>query len=466
MDPRIKHLVVLMLENRSFDHMLGFAGLPNVEGIPTDPSTLPPNLDYTHEPVHPNRLSEYAGDLDPDPGHDFVDVRMQLFNTDQPASDARPNMQGFVSSYLTTCQMSTPPPADSRLQSRNIMKCYVPDRVDVLATLAANYAVCDHWFSSVPGPTLPNRLFAHAGYSHARLDMSAGDFAVRPTLYEVLDGSNVSSTIYADGWSATTTFWDLMKYQDRFYGTLDNFYQDCAENNLPAYCFLEPRYASGFQDGVYRPQNDQHPDSDIRTGEELIFNVYQALRSNRRVWNSTMLAIVYDEHGGLFDHVPPPVAVAPQEGVKDATFGFDFKLYGVRVPAVIVSAYTKPGTVLHQVFDHTSLCATACKLLADRPPDAGLGARANSANTFEAALNLETPRTAHVPFRHFRTLRNPDTKRRRLNHLQLKYRDYAQHVESQLPAGKRSSINAARIDNDQDLQHYLERVYAAVKGSA
>jgi phospholipase C len=332
----------------------------------------------------------------------------------------------------------------------------------VISTLAREFAVCDRWFCSVPGPTLPNRKFVHAGTSKGQLDLSVLEFNVSPTIYEVLDGQNVSSAIYASGWTAAATFENLVKYQDRFFGTMDDFYQDCAEDRLPAYCFLEPRYGSGLTDGVFRPQNDQHPDSDVRAGEELIYSVYQAIRGNPKVWNSTMFVIVYDEHGGLFDHVHPDPAVSPDDKTDDAAPWFHFDRLGPRVPAVIVSAFTRKGTPLHDTYDHTSVIATAQLLLTGKRHDPVLGKRVQSANTFEKALNLETPRKP-VDI-DFHPIRHPEMRKRPANHLQLKWKDFARHVNSTLPRSQRSSVDADSLHTDQDIQHYLESVYAGVRG--
>lgn len=469
-DPRIQRIVVLMLENRSFDHMLGFTfqGSRKVCGFPVDLATLPPNLaPETNEPVFPQEEDEYSGDFYPDPGHDFEDVRTQIFNAPGPPQ-GNPNMQGFVSAYFDMCSREgneRPDGLAPALQCRRIMNAYRQDKLPVLAALAQQFAVCDHWFSSVPGPTLPNRLFVHAGTSKGRLDLSVADFEFSPTLYEVLDGDDVSSAIYADGWTAAATFKNLLKYQDRFFGTLDDFYQDCAENRLPAYCFLEPRYASGLTNGVFRPQNDQHPDSDVHAGEDLIYSVYTAIRANTKVWKNTMLVIVWDEHGGLFDHVPPPTTCPPDDSRDPSVPYFNFDRLGPRVPAVIVSAYTQAGTVLTQDFDHTSIIATARLMLNGKYNDPALGARAQNANTFEGALNLKAPRMEPVFFDHYRVGRKVRaTKERHPNHLQQTWKQFAKHVNSNLPPSQRSPVDPNTLHSDQDIQRYLESVYAGVRG--
>ncbi len=398
-DPRIQHVIVLMLENRSFDHMLGYSGIPGIDGIPDDNTYF--NQNFSGKKVFTSSSAAAVEDLF-DPGHDYEDVCTQIYGAhDQPDGAERqlckpgdlqgrqPSMQGFIRSYLNYTKAR---PADAE----NVMRCFAPQDVPVLTTLANEFAVCKQWFSSIPGPTLPNRLFVHAGTSGGRLDMSAEEFNATPTIYEVLDCANVPSTIYADGWTATSTFWNLMKYQNQYFGTLDDFYQDCYDNQLPNYCFIEPRYSSGIVEGTFRPQNDQHPDSDVNEGEHLIYSVYKAIRSNYNVWKSSMLVILYDEHGGLYDHVAPPSAIPPDDK-PDPTFQFKFDRYGIRVPAVIVSAYTD-HVVVPDRFDHTSVIASARKLLTGHYQDDCLGQRAKHANTFESVLNrpLDKPRREHI----------------------------------------------------------------------
>jgi len=412
-DPRIQHLIVLMLENRSFDHMLGHSGITGIDG----PTATDTNKDKKGKtcPTTPDAASSGLTD----PGHDFDDVCTQLYRsyddtrpcTLDDMKNHLPGMQGFIRSY-EGYEDGAP---------ETIMKCFSPATVPVLTTLACEYAFCNRWFSSIPGPTLPNRLFAHAGTSKGRLDISAEELNISPTIFEVLDCDDVPSTIYADGWTAAATFWELMKHQDQYFGALDDFYQDCYDDNLPGYCFLEPRYSPGVIDGTFRPQNDQHPDSDIAEGEHLIFSVYQAIRSNIKVWKSSMLVIVYDEHGGTYDHVPPPPAITPRPEDVSTDPCFNFDRYGVRVPAVIVSAYTK-RTFCNDVFDHTSLISTARKMLTGFYQDDCLGARAKCANTLDTKtiLNCDTARTDHVPI-------NPPARQANpaipycLNHLQISH---------------------------------------------
>lgn len=476
-----------MMENRSFDHMLGFSQIAGIDGL-CDKDGICDKSKFANESSskHVFSVDDNEGPTGlPDPGHDFADVCTQLYW--KPGQDDKdpvnlwreaqrtglePAMEGFVRSYEKYRDDD----------AGHVMRCFNAASAPVLTRLALEFAVCNRWFASIPGPTLPNRLFAHAGTSQGRLDMSAEDFNISPTIYECLDQANVASTIYADGWTATATFWKLMDYQDQFFGTLDDFYQDCYDNHLPSYCFLEPRYSSGVVDGVFRPQNDQHPDSDVAEGEQLIYSVYKAIRGNRKVWESSMFVIVYDEHGGLYDHVVPPKATPPDD-LRDPTFGFGFDRYGVRVPAVIVSPYTKRGTVLPETFDHTSLVATARKLFTGLQ-DGCLGKRAASANTLESALNLDpkkdSPRNEHIEFSPHPVHRGPHDAQaleKGLNHLQVMHFKQALLLNAKLapslqvhpkwiqekglskdsPDAKFTDVKVKAAD------HYVQSVYTAAR---
>jgi phospholipase C len=462
---KIKHVFVLMMENRSFDHMLGYSNLQGINGCAGKNLS---NLDGLGEKVPTTPDADYSGDFDPDPGHDFDDVTLQLYGTHTPATGGQPDMSGFVASYREKCKGDTP-------SSHRIMSCFDPGRLPVLDTLAGQYAVCDNWFSSIPGPTLPNRLFVHCGTSGGRLDMSPEYFSGFHTIYELLDKASVAntypkgvpSTIYSDGWTSAATFPYLLKYQDQFFGTLDDFYSDCARNerDVPAYCFIEPRYSSGFVDETFFPQNDQHPDSDVRQGEKLIYQVYQAIRKNKKLWESSVIAITYDEHGGLYDHVAPPSAPAPDD-LTSPNPVFDFTRLGVRVPAVIVSPYINPGTVSHIQFDHTSIIATVRKLLTGVWQDNSLGRRAAQANTFDDAsiLNLDDPRQDQIDIL-APSPPVPSTDAVAINDLQREHVRQAAYLDSQLPPGKRTGVDPATITTDQQADAYIGRVFAAARAA-
>jgi phospholipase C len=250
--------------------------------------------------------------------------------------------------------------------------------------------VCDHWFSSIPGPTLPNRLFAHCGTSRGRLEMAPEYYAGFYTVYEELAKHEVPSCIFWSDWSGTLTFSGLMAHENLFYEDYENFAAICAgpADQVPAYCFIEPRYnPAKLPTGGALPANDQHPDNDIRDGETLIKNVYNAIRQTDELWHSSVLLIVYDEHGGLYDHVKPVPLPSPDR-LSSVNPPFDFTMSGLRVPAVLVSPYIRPGTISKKIFDHTSTIATALKLFTDSWPSDALFERAKAANTFDDVLDL------------------------------------------------------------------------------
>lgn len=380
--PPFEHLVVLMLENRSFDHMLGFLKSPAypIEGL--NPAHLPtsdPSTGTAPAPV--TNDARTVDDLNPDPAHDFLNVNVQIFGN-KNATPSGPLMRGFVRDYAAISSDPTKGP--------NVMKCFTPQTLPVLSTLAQQYAICDHWFSSVPGSTIPNRLFAHAAHSDGSVTQDAILAPLKlKTIFEVMDDPNnpYSYRIYTStaGGSMLLSNLYLIHHQDGFH-SYDEFRRDCAHGDLPAYTFIEPRYDDDIVNGVFA--NSQHPDFPVDEGEALIADVYSALR-NSPLWPISLLLIVYDEHGGIFDHVPPP-ALTPDPNYSQVppstNPSFRFDRLGVRVPAVFVSPLIKSGTIITQQFDHCSIVATVRKLFClDKTP---FNWREAQAATFDNILNL------------------------------------------------------------------------------
>ncbi|HEY1939287.1 MAG TPA: alkaline phosphatase family protein [Candidatus Angelobacter sp.] len=378
------HLVVLMMENRSFDHMLGFLHSPTypIEGF--DPNNLP-NCDSVTgtAPVSVTADAKTAGDLEPDPAHDFVNVNVQIFgNKDGTVSE--PLMRGFVKDYAAVSANVN--------KASNIMKCFTPQTLPVLSTLAKQYAICDHWYSSVPGSTIPNRLFTHAANCGGSLTQDAVLATLRlKTIFEIMDDPNnpFSYRIYTGSIGGTVLLSNLylIHHQDGFH-PYSQFRSDCAHGDLPAYTFIEPRYDDDLNNGLFA--NSQHPDFPVDEGEALIAEVYSAL-SNSPVWPRSLLLIVYDEHGGIFDHVAPPT-LAPDPGFPPVPAStnpaFTFDRLGLRVPAVFISPLIKPGTIITNQFDHCSIVATVRKLFClDKNP---FNWREATASTFDNILNLSS----------------------------------------------------------------------------
>ena len=381
MSTAIQRLVVLMLENRSFDHMLGFLkrGNPAINGL-VGSEKNPPAIDSRPDV----QVSDRAGDvrdLDPDPGHDFEDVTRQIFgslDSTQPAT-----MDGFVQDYARV--------SNNAIHGENIMRCFKPETLPILATLATQYGVCDRWFSSVPGSTIPNRMFVHGASSagSASQDAVASPFLLK-TIFESF-GPNTIHTykIYTSGASILMANKYLVQHQAKF-ADYSQFEADALHGNLPAYTFIEPRYDD---DDTGNYANSQHPDFPVDQGEKLIADVYNILTKSPR-WKNTLLLIIYDEHGGIFDHVAPPTVKCKPENAHlpvpptGPPFNFDFTRLGIRVPAVFVSPCIRPGTIINdRDYEHSSVVATVRKLFCpDTPP---LTWREAQAATFENVLTLE-----------------------------------------------------------------------------
>jgi phospholipase C len=469
MSSQIQHLIVLMMENRSLDHMLGYMESADylIDGL--DGTQL--NSDSTGEPVQVNAQARYSGDLGVDPRHDFTDVMEQMFGKYPPAPGQQADMSGFVRNY----ERYTGSPASAT----PVMNCFAPKNLPILATLASSYAVCDRWFCSVPGPTLANRLYAHAGTTRGRLDSLSPDFLGGfKTVYEVLFSLNppVSSAIFYEDWTAALSFEGLLLHnQARFFAQYSRFGELCRQNKLPSYCFIEPRYHSQTV-GSSLPANDQHPDHDVAAGEGFIHSVYDDLRSNDDVWKSSIFVIVYDEHGGLYDHVSPPgsntvpavpIACSP-DSISCPDPPFDFTQLGPRVPAVVISPYITAGTIDHSIYDHTSLIATAMKLFAGNTwPSGILGNRAQVANTFESLLDLSAaPRMEQPDFAAAASRATVAVAAKAavapaaLSALQHDAVQHAAALESRLPPELRTAMDPSQIHDEHSAGVYVAQVAA------
>jgi len=403
--------------------------------------------------------ANYAGDLTPDPGHSGFDTLTQLYeNPDTPVSDD-PRMTGFVRSYEGKTSNT---PAASR-----IMKCFVPSRLPVLTQLAQQFCICDHWFSSLPGPTFPNRAFVHAATSLGRVDMNPDWRNLSPTIYERLKQHDLDSVIYYHDSTMASTF-DGLAGDPNYFGSFENdFLPACENDDLPSYSFLEPRFANspGGNGQPAYSASDQHPDHNVQQGEALIQRVFNAIWNNP-VRNSTLLAIVYDEHGGTYDHIKAPQAVNPDGRVwqNDGISldpSFDFTRLGVRVPAVLISPHIKQGTIDHAVYDHTSIIATAFKLLLPGVADVSLTDRDRNANTFEANLTLPHPRNDKPNVGPTIASRSPtagDLNQPINDHLRMLVQQAA-ISERRLPPEQRTGIDPDRIQNEAQASAYLRAVH-------
>lgn len=404
---KISRFVVLMLENRSFDHLLGYLKTvnPAIDGLTGgEYSNYPDPLTRQQPPVSVSPSA--AATMPFDPPHEFCDVQKQLYGpdpTEKLCSNTRVSpalMNGFL-----YCGNQTAAADSAPHQGFRVMECFAPGSVPFIMTLAQEFALFNYWYSSLPGPTWPNRFFVHAATSGGLTD-SPGTAAIvsgysfkNGTIYEALVAAGKDWRIYHDGLPQSAGIDSLrMAYVDPFtshFREMKYFVQDVDGGNLPEYTFIEPCYG-GFLDTNFAIGNSMHPRDDVNRGDALVKQVYESIR-NSAYWPDTMLIITFDEHGGFFDHVPP--AAAPPTG-DDSTYAnaannFNFDLYGLRVPGIVISAYTKKGTIIgadptdkSTMFDHTSVPATVEKRFG-LPP---LTARDKAANILDAALNLDNPR--------------------------------------------------------------------------
>lgn len=392
----IQNVVVLMLENRSFDHMLGFlyadkgnvspAGKPfdGLTGKESNPAATGPAVSVFK--IQPNTPSAYFMP-GADPGEGYSATNSQLFGAIKAPTPPVAKNAGFVTDFAYTLGWEG---KEGRsilpgTVANSIMGVFTPQMLPVLSGLARGYAVCDQWFCSVPTETLPNRAFALAATSQGHMDDKTKSWTC-PSIFGRLSAKNVDWAIYGYDSPPLTrhNFTDTTNADDSHFGLFADFQKAAAAGTLKAFTFLEPSWsASG---------NSQHPNYDVTLGEKLIHDVYYALR-NGKGWNNTLLIITYDEHGGCYDHVAPPTNAVPPD--KDAgEYGFDFKRFGVRVPTVLVSPLIAPGTVFRVAakatpLDHTSILKTVEK----RWKLSALTARDAAANDIGDVLTLKTART-------------------------------------------------------------------------
>ena len=394
----IEHVVVLMLENRSFDHMLGWLYSENgnvspsgsrFEGLTGNET----NPDANGKPVKvfpitqttPNAYSMPGFN----PGEGYMATNRQLFgSTKAPANGTPASMNGFVADYTATLGWQSGAlgmSAVSGTTAGDIMGCFTPAALPVLSGLARGFAVCDHWYGSVPTETLPNRAFACSGTSQGHLDDHTRTYT-SPSIFGALSKHGIDWSAY--GYDAEPlarhVFTDITGAPLSHFGRFTAFTAAAAAGKLAPFVFLEPSWGARG--------NSQHPNYDVALGERLIHDVYYALR-NGPAWNRTLLIITYDEHGGCYDHAPPPWGATPPDNTV-GEFGFDFTRFGPRVPTVLVSPLIEAGSVFRappggSPLDHTSILKTVENRWG-LPP---LTARDRAASDVSGALKLNRPRS-------------------------------------------------------------------------
>jgi phospholipase C len=418
----ITNIFVLMLENHSFDQMLGRSGLPGLRVAPGNASN---SYDGKSYPL----VSPGPWSMTTDPGHEFPDVLQQLCGADaanaylahcDKGTKKDPNhgvdcsrctypaidLSGFVSSYATSTSEATGTPGSAHYG--DVMGAFdTRTQLPVLYQLAQEFAVCDAWHSSMPGPTWPNRFFVHGG-SSAGMDVSPEMNSELPwetlrgfayengSIYDALNAAGHRFRLYQDktnafsdkpshwwqgGWISQVASLKGLSLADIV--SLGWFEQDIRAlkaDGSPAYAdipytFIEPNFGASFfskqHDGDvtfdgprYLGGSSQHPEDNCYGGEALIKFVYETVFGGASpIRDTSLLIITYDEHGGFYDSATPPAATPPGDKTPAGQeylnrYCFDFCTYGVRVPAVIVSPWIAKGKVDHTLYDHTSILAT------------------------------------------------------------------------------------------------------------
>ena len=399
---RIKHVVVLMLENRSFDHIFGFASAPAGQTIE---NLVGKNLSNLVDPSKPKSATNpeipakknapFAVHDKEGPSHSFNGTNVQLCNDRSGPSAQHPiKNNGFVRNYRDHLLQGTHTVDKNNLAE--VMKSFSPTQLPAINALARNFCLCDHWFCEVPGPTMPNRMFIHAatseGYVHNAFDR---EFKSK-TIYELFDAAGHTWATYFHDLSEVLQFPALTKTPDHFRRFDERWATDVANGQLATYSFILPR----FMNATNARANSQHAPEDVRFGEHLIADVYDALAANQALFKETALIVTYDEIGGFFEHVAPGPAPNP-DGQNSpnpddhATFqlpSFKFDRLGLRVPALIVSPWIPKGIVENRNLQHTSVIKTMSEMFGLAGP---LNKRDKSAASFaDLFKKLNAPRAA------------------------------------------------------------------------
>jgi phospholipase C len=398
---QVQTIVFLMMENRSFDHALGHLSLEGtsqgngppvaqVEGLQGEiaPDGRLLNDAYANDfaglAYYPFQMKD--GPLPFDLPHDRDSIALQLARS--PIDD-RPTMSGFVGAYYRQR-------AQIRTRSPEPMGFLPASETPVSSFLARQYAVCDHWFASLPTDTHPNRLMALSGYSRIE---KTGSFPLpdHRLLLDWLSERGIRWRVYRNGLSffALLPRWLDDLALGRNFRSVRSLERDVLaepDSTFPQVIIVEPSYLDSPVHLGDAP-NDNHPPLGIAPGEAYLWRIYMALMANPRRWSRTVFVALHDEHGGFYDHVPPlPIANPAPAGESYP----DFASTGVRVPALLISPFVSPGTVYSEPLDHTSIL----QFLAERFEPGGSGysedvnrRRAQGIRSVSGALDRVTART-------------------------------------------------------------------------
>jgi len=398
---QVEHIVVLMLENRSYDHMLGYLTLsgrrPELDGLTAEMTNVYRDRSgkfprYDGLSFGPHELLDTRMTKAQDPPHGGSSVDKQI----------KGKMGGFVQTYMDERGGPT------EVHPGDVMGYHAAKHLPVYDHLSEKFCVCDRWFSSVAGSTFPNRLYALAGQAAGKRENISPPIYHLHSFFRHLDGvKGVSWATFVHDvtpilWAVDNDYpfehllsdhvaWFDGHFRPPYFG--DTFIQRAAAGKLPSVSWIDPSFAdlrTGLMRIISPPSNDDHPPSDVTLGQALVLKVYDALASSPK-WAKTMLVITYDEHGGFYDHVVPPLN-PPDDNPKV------FASWGVRVPAVVVSPLVGRRSFSHERFDHTSIIKTILLRFARKNktiPD--MGKRVTAAQHLGVLLTEPKPRPPETP---------------------------------------------------------------------
>ena len=388
----IETIVVVMMENRSFDHMLGYLSLPDygreeVDGLKTEgsnPAVWPPPF-VLPGPYTPFRMPSPRQPLPNkmDPYHERSNAAMCLGTAQMSPDGLKYPMKGFIQSYPDKINAGG-------VNQPVVMGYFTGEDLPTTHFFAENFLICDRWFCSLPAGTQPNRLLAMSGIS--RIDInSQGPMPEQPLVFKWLKDRGVRWRVYAEG----IPFFSLMKSQWpaifdlNFYRPLSSLARDIKNESsatFPQVIFVEPRYTNAPH--VDTPHDDHAP-SAVDGGQRFLMEVYAALTASPERWIKAVMVVTYDEHGGFFDHVSPPRIPAPAPAGEYVSF----ESLGVRVPAFIISPFVEPRSVYHHDMDHTSILQFLGERFGNGSYSAQVDARMNAGlESVSATLSLPDAR--------------------------------------------------------------------------
>jgi phospholipase C len=398
----IEHVFVLMLENRSFDHMLGFSYITGTDAATGKPTTTngltgSESNDYGSNTYKVNPGASRV--MPADPPHDFPNVLDNFCGPTAKYPKGGPyppiNNSGFVDSYARSSSVAGAAPGE-------VMKCFGSDQLPVLNALAREFVICDNWLASMPGPTWPNRMFLHAASSNG-LDHTPSNAELvewetfgygfkNGTIFDRLKAKGIRRRLYAgDHFPMVAALKGIGVFDIRPYDDQNHYFvNDLKADSYPyTYVFIEPSYDVLHE---YKAGSSQHPLADVHAGEQLIKTTYDAIRQSK-FWNSSLLIVTYDEHGGFYDHARPSAKAAPPgdtvPGSRYNTYGYAFQDYGPRVPAIVASPLIPKNLIDHRLYDHASVPKTLEDLFGMSP----MTARDAAAAPLSSLITLTTPRT-------------------------------------------------------------------------